>query len=169
MGSLQWYASITRPDLAFGTSNLMGNTSDLRIKHCTMANKLLRKAKGCEPSKIVCVPLDINSLFLELYTDASLANLTDLRSQMGNICFLTDKVNSAKNILEWKSKKIKRVCKSTFSSELLSCSEGLDRILCYNNLLSEIGFKNFLVNCVEKCEGMTLSPHPIECSYGVVK
>ena len=42
LGALQWHANSTRPDLSFGVSKLLGETNSLMVKHCVLANKLLR-------------------------------------------------------------------------------------------------------------------------------
>ena len=44
-------------------------------------------------------------------------------------------------MLDWKSNKIKRVCRSTFGSELLACGEGLDHALFYRKMLNEMDLK----------------------------
>ena len=105
LGALQWHANSTRPDLSFGVSKLLGETKSLEVKHCVLANKLLRKAKGGDPNEIRCKKLT-GDLTLEVYTDASFANLRDMGSQRGCIGFLRDK--DRMNLLEYKSNKIKK-------------------------------------------------------------
>ena len=109
LGALQWHSNSTRPDLAFSISKLLGETKSLQIKHCLLANKLLRKAKANDPNKITCVKLN-GKLALNMYSDASYANLPDLGSQQGTMAFMEDETKR-KNIVEFKSKRIKRVCR----------------------------------------------------------
>ena len=139
LGALQWHANSTRPDLSFGVSRLLGETKSLMNKHCVMANKLLRKAKSCDPNKILCKKL-VGSLTLNVYTDASFANLRDMGSQRGSIGFISDSAERS-NLLEYKSKKIKKVCRSTFAAELLACTAALDHTLSYKSIIEAFGLK----------------------------
>ena len=101
LGALQWHANSTRPDLSFGVSKLLGETKSLEVKHCILANKLLRKAKSGDPNQIVCKKL-VGDLSLVMYTDASFANLRDMGSQRGSMGFLRD-TEGRHNLLEYKS------------------------------------------------------------------
>ena len=47
----------------------------------------------------------------------------------------------AGNIIEYKSKRIKRVCRSTFAAELLACNASVDLALYYRAMLKCFGFK----------------------------
>ena len=146
LGALQWHSNSTRPDLAFSISKLLGETKSLQIKHCLLANKLLRKAKANDPNKITCVKLN-GKLALYVYSDASYANLPDLGSQQGTMAFMEDETKR-KNIVEFKSKRIKRVCRSTFSAELLACNASVDYALCYRSVIKAFGIKDFEVNII---------------------
>ena len=86
LGALQWHANSTRPDLSFGVSRLLGETKSLMNKHCVMANKLLRKAKSCDPNKILCkrYEISVSPSHIDLYRKFTftililLINLCDL-------------------------------------------------------------------------------------------
>ena len=82
-----------------------------------------------KPKPKVCLPManNFNDVY-DVYTDASYANLPDLASQRGTIAFMEDETER-KNIVEFKSKRIKRVCRSTFSAELLACNAAVDYAL----------------------------------------
>ena len=71
------------------------------------------------------VPLDMKSLSLLVFTDASFANNKDLSSQIGFIIVLTDRNQSA-NILYWSSIKCKRVTYSILASKLYRLAHGFD-------------------------------------------
>ena len=71
------------------------------------------------------MPLDINSLSLLVFTDASFANNKDLSSQIGFIIVLMDRNQSA-NILHWSSIKCKRVTRSVLASKLYGLAHGFD-------------------------------------------
>ncbi|KIM99826.1 hypothetical protein OIDMADRAFT_66146, partial [Oidiodendron maius Zn] len=71
------------------------------------------------------IRLDIQSLKLMIFTDASFANNQELFSQIGFVILLADKRNRA-NILHWSSIKCKRVTRSLLASELYAMAHGLD-------------------------------------------
>jgi hypothetical protein len=71
------------------------------------------------------VPLDMSSLSLLVFTDASFANNKDLSSQIGFVIVLIDQNQSA-NILHWSSIKCKRVTRSVLASELYALAYGFD-------------------------------------------
>ena len=71
------------------------------------------------------MPLDINSLSLLVFTDASFANNKDLLSQIGFVIILIDR-NQSVNILYQSSIKYKRVTRSVLASELYRLAHGFD-------------------------------------------
>ena len=71
------------------------------------------------------VKLNINTLQLLAFTDASFANNKDLSSQIGYVLVLSDASNKA-NIIHWSSIKCKRVTRSVLASELYGMTHGFD-------------------------------------------
>jgi hypothetical protein len=71
------------------------------------------------------VPLDMSSLSLLVFINASFANNKDLSSQIGFVIALTDQNQSA-NILHWSSIKCKRVTRSVLASKLYALAHGFD-------------------------------------------
>jgi hypothetical protein len=71
------------------------------------------------------VPLDISSLSLLVFTNASFAINKDLSSQIGFIIALTDR-NQSVNILHWSLIKCKRVTRSVLASKLYALAYGFD-------------------------------------------
>ena len=71
------------------------------------------------------VKLDVNTLQLLVFTDASFANNKDLSSQIGFVLVQVDASNKA-NIVHWSSVKCKRVTRSVLASELYGMAHGFD-------------------------------------------
>jgi hypothetical protein len=71
------------------------------------------------------MPLDISSLSLLVFIDASFANNKDLLSQISFIIILTDRNQSA-NILYWSLIKCKRVTCSILASELYALAHSFN-------------------------------------------
>jgi hypothetical protein len=71
------------------------------------------------------VPLDMSSLSLLVFTDASFVNNKDLSLQIGFIIALIDRNQSA-NVLHWSLIKCKRVTRSILASELYALAHGFN-------------------------------------------
>jgi hypothetical protein len=71
------------------------------------------------------VLLDISSLSLLVFTDASFTNNKDLSLQIGFVIVFTDR-NQSVNILYWSLIKCKRVTRSVLASELYALAHGFD-------------------------------------------
>ena len=71
------------------------------------------------------MPLDMSSLSLLVFTDASFANNKDLLLQIGFVIILTD-WNQSANILHWSLIKCKRVTRSVLASKLYALAYGFD-------------------------------------------
>lgn len=71
------------------------------------------------------VPLDIDSVRIAVFADASFACNSDLTSQLGFVIALADKTNAA-NILHYSSFKSKRVTRSFLSAELFALAHAFD-------------------------------------------
>ena len=141
-GCLQWLGSQARPDVspAISLSNhgLKTTIHDLR----TLA-ETLQHAKDTKEYGMVIqdVPVNKDSVLMT-YTDASWANSAHSTSQMGILITLTtpDVVNKVTKgaILDWRSARSPRVCRSTLASEASAADEGADRSAFINMMLSEI-------------------------------
>ena len=89
-------------------------------------------------NKVIFPKLDVNSLKIVVYTDASFGNLNDGVDSMGAcIVFLTDK-NRKCVPLDWSANKVKRVVKSTIAAETLALANGLDNAIFTRRLISEM-------------------------------
>ncbi|KAI0997137.1 hypothetical protein K3495_g11048 [Podosphaera aphanis] len=83
------------------------------------------------------VPLDINSLQLLVFTDASFAGNKDLSLQIGYVIVMTDKYKNA-NIIHWSSTKCKRITRSVLASELDAMVYGFNTSTTIKSTLSRI-------------------------------
>ena len=92
----------------------------------------MKKARSDQLS-ILYPPLNLNTLSIVVYSDASHGNLPDGGSQGGNIIFLTDGVKSAP--LQWTSQKLKRVVRSTLAAEALALLAACDSAIYLKTLV----------------------------------
>lgn len=82
--------------------------------------------------------MDLESLHLKLYSDASFNNLPDGGSQGGYIIFLCDKFSKSVP-LAWNSTRLKRVTRSILAAETLALTDGCDTAFFIANLITDIG------------------------------
>ena len=80
---------------------------------------------------------NLNEVQIVCFSDASFANLPGSCSQGGYIIFLLGK-NGEYAPLVWKSKKIKRVVKSTLSAETMALLDGVENCYLLKVMLNEI-------------------------------
>lgn len=124
VGQLNWAASITRPDIAFNSCELSTLQSNPSLACLKKANKIVKDVKS-DHLELKFRPLDLASIQLIVYSDASYGNLQDGSSQGGHMIFLSDNVGRCSPI-SWSSKRIKRVARSTLSAEVQAAVEALD-------------------------------------------
>ena len=129
IGQLNWLAGISRPDISFDVCQASTRIEDATVADVIVVNKIVRKIKN-EPSHVLFPCLDLSSVHLKTYTDASLNNLPRGTSEGGTITFLCDSFN------HWSSTKIKHVVRSTLAAETLSLVEGSETAMYLSELTS---------------------------------
>jgi hypothetical protein len=91
----------------------------------TLLNKRLQWLIDNGSRGLTMVKLDLKTLRLFVFTDASFANNKDLSSQIGYVIVLADDKDNA-NVIHWSSTKCKRVTRSVLASELYAMVAGFD-------------------------------------------
>ena len=89
VGSLQFLASNSRPDLAAGTSLIQG--SNLTPQNLSAAYKLIDYAKETSHDGIRIRAFDLSKRLFVGYGDSSWANADNLRTQIGTLIVITTK------------------------------------------------------------------------------
>lgn len=89
-------------------------------------NSTVKRLQGTSNWCLKFAPLQKDTLHLRVYTDASFAGNDDLSSQLGFIILLCDSSNRA-HILEYSSRKSKRVVRSILGGEVYAFADGFDR------------------------------------------
>ena len=137
VGKLNWIASQSHPDIAFGVCMLSSTMKNPKIENVLAANKLLRKVKE-QPLRINFPNLsDLGNIQLICFSDASLANLPSGRTSGGYIVF-TAIPDGACCPIVWKSHTLKRVVRSTLASETSAMIDALDSAFFVAKILTEI-------------------------------
>lgn len=138
VGSLQYAAVNTRPDLSSRLSLHQSSINNAKIENLQEANKLLHEAKKHHDVTITIKPIPYKDFRFMAFSDASFAMHKRPDSHAGLIIVGTQKLIT-KNMqcdispISWGSKKIQKVVTSTLSAETTSLASALDQ-LCWLRL-----------------------------------
>ena len=83
----------------------------------------------------------MSNLKLVIYADAAHGNLVNGASQEGYLIFLVGE-NRKCILLNWQSKRIRRVVRSSLAAETLALSDAVDNGVYLTKMLSELLFNN---------------------------
>jgi Reverse transcriptase (RNA-dependent DNA polymerase). len=133
VGSLLYLAKGTRPDIAYPVGVLSRYVNDVGPTHVTAAKRILRYLAGTKNMGITFSPKA--NPHLEVYSDASYAEVGDRKSTSGNIYFLNG------GPIDWFSKKQSTVSLSTTEAEYVALAVAAADCLYYRQFLQELGFQ----------------------------
>jgi hypothetical protein len=119
-----YIATVCQPEAAFDLA-FAAQTTDPQKDDIKLLNKRIQWQMDNLTRGLTFIPLDVHSLNLIVFTDASFANNKDFSSQIGFVIVLTDR-NRTANIIHWSSIKCKRVTRSVLASELYALAHGFD-------------------------------------------
>ena len=141
-GCLQWLAGQCRPDVA-STVSLCSKGTNSTYKELQTLYEAVQHLHNTSDVGIHMWPVPLNDHTLIVsYSDSSWANAAGSASQHGNILLLADpKVVDTTGpglLLDWKSSRSARVCRSTLAAEASACDTGIDRASFMAHLISEI-------------------------------
>jgi hypothetical protein len=131
IGSLQYAASNTRPDLACRLSLLQARITCATVSDLLTGNKLLDDAKRFSQTTIRIQSLPAHKIRFLSFSDAAFATREKAHSQKGCLILATtNEIELTRSTpvspLVWFSKKINRVVSSTLASETFALSGALD-------------------------------------------
>ncbi|CAE7884699.1 RE1 [Symbiodinium microadriaticum] len=143
-GQLAWVANHSRPDQTFLASYLQGIQDKALVSHLDLYNKAVREMKARKVS-LRFPPVPVDRWRLLAITDAGWGVRANGESQGGLLLCLCDKdVLEQKPgktwIIEWSSKKLRRVVRSSTAAETLAAQNGLDSIEFAQAFLQEVLF-----------------------------
>ena len=142
VGKLLWVCGQTRPDISFEVGQLATNIKNSDETSMKIVNKLFTNMKQNECKLIYKKLGNDNDLRIVVYSDAAHGNLSNGGSQGGYIIFLCGHENNCVP-LNWQSKRIRRVVRSSLAAETLALSDALDDAVYMMKLFSEIMFNNY--------------------------
>ena len=160
-GQLMWLANQSRPDVAFDACYLSNSIAKAKVAEITRANKAIRKVQMENNNLLFNQVENIESSTLKVFADASFKSLPGGASQGGFIILLADKQGNVCP-LQWKSKKIKRVVKSTLAAECLALQEASETAFYLKTILAEIlgvGVEQIKIECYTDNKSLKESLH----------
>ena len=131
-----YIASMCQPeasfDLSFAAQCINPMEDDTKLLNQRLKWQINNSKRGLK-----FVPLDLSSIQLVVFTDASFAGNRDFSSQIGFVTILMDN-NNNDNIIHWSSIKCKRVTRSVLASELYAMAYGFDSGTAIKSTISKI-------------------------------
>ena len=131
-----YVASVCQPEASFALS-VAAQAVDPTYEDHKALNKCLDWQIANPKRGLKFVQLNINTLQLIVFTDASFANNKDLSLQMGYVIILANATKKA-NVIYWSSVKCKRVIRSVLASELYGMTHGFDISVALKSTIDNI-------------------------------
>ena len=133
IGSLQYAATNTRPDLCSRLSWLQSQINKAKVSTLIEANRTLHEAKQYSNVKIHIQNIPLENLRFVAFSDASFASEKCIDSHQGMVIMSADKCIgenrcSPVNPIAWHSRKIQRVAVSTLSAEAMALAGSVDML-----------------------------------------
>ena len=102
LGKIKWVAGMLRPEIGYHVCKISTRVKNATIADIFIINKVIKFIKST-PSHITILVMNLESLQLLLYSDASFNNLPDRGSQGRYIVFLCNKFSNSAPIA-WNSR-----------------------------------------------------------------
>ena len=133
IGSLQYAAVNTRPDISSRLSFLQSEINQATVATLIQGNQVLHEAKRHKDTTIRIQPIPMDKIRFLAFSDASFASKKQPESHTGTIIMTTHEDIGKNhmcpvNPISWGCKKIQRVVTSTLSAETTSLSTTLDQL-----------------------------------------
>ena len=141
-GCLQWLSTQTRPELS-ATNSLANKGDKTTVGDLKSLYQALEFARSTKNDGIVVEDVALNrGSVIVTYSDTSWANAELCRSQLGVLVLLTSPNALQKTtpaaVLDWRSGRSTRVCRSTSAAEASAADEGCDRGCYLNMFIAEL-------------------------------
>lgn len=135
IGKLNWLACMTRPEISFTVSDISSRITSATISDVKLTNKTIKFLKTTK-GYIKIPRIELSSLKLMVYADASFNNLGNGHSQGGHIVLIADSKGNC-SAISWSSNRLRRVVRSTLAAETLSFADGADSAFYLSKMMKD--------------------------------
>ena len=145
IGSINFAATITRPDIAFACSSLSQYLTNPSVKHAELADRVISYLASTRDWAIEYNGQENGTL--QIYSDAAFADNTDRRSSQGYLFTLFG------GPIDWKASKQASVTTSSTEAELYALSATTRESIWWKRMLNAIQFaiqETITVHCDNK-------------------
>ena len=139
VGKIGWIANTSRPDVSYDSLMLSTKLGEATLSDMRQAIKIAKKLK-CDTTCMKFTDLGpMSEWSLLAHGDAGFKNLPDnVSSCAGHVTLLCNENKNTACVLNWKSKKLRRVVSSSTAAEALSANEALDDAVYLKSFLMEM-------------------------------
>ena len=128
----------SRPDICAAISMTAQITAaSFNAEKITVLNKVIKHLQKTADNALLYKKLDVDSIAINAYADASFSNNSDLTSQLGFIVVLKDK-HYQSNIIHFTSYKSRRVVRSILGGEVYAFSDAFDWAFTFRHDLEKL-------------------------------
>ena len=135
VGSIQYIASVTRPDLSYAAHALAKHMACSAEEHWPAVQHVLRYLQFTKNLGITFNGSDDGSRLVEAYSDADFANSADLRSVSGMV------IRVYGNTVAWRSKRQDTIAGDTTEAEIIAMTSAAKSLMWLKYLLVDLHFR----------------------------
>ena len=139
VGRIDYVTNSSRPDLAYDYLVLSMKLGNATVRDMRLACRTIKRVK-CDGTQMKFVQLGpMKDWTLYGFGDAGFKSLPDKTSSCGGqVILLCNKERGLACVLDWKTKKLKRVVSSSTAAEALAANDTLDMLVYLHSVLSEL-------------------------------
>ena len=139
VGRIGYISNSTRPDLAYDNMILSMKLGNATVRDMRLACRTVKRIK-CDGTQMKFVDLGpMKEWSLYGFGDAGYKSLPDKTSSCGGqVILLCNKKRGIACVLDWKTKKLKRVVPSSTAAEALAANDTLDMLVYLHSILTEL-------------------------------
>jgi hypothetical protein len=150
IGSLNYAAMVTRPDIAYATNELGRFNAAAKQYHLQAAKHVLRYLRGTVNLGLEFKKHQTQFPQMEVYTDASWANdLETRRSTSG----LLVKFNG--NVISWATKKQRTVARSSTEAEYVAAADATSEAIWLKSWVREVLGERIAISLIVLCDNQS--------------
>ena len=148
------WLSHSRPDVCCAVNRAAQVTQETFAKrHIEELYKAVLRVRSSMDLFLRYEPLDISTLHIRAYVDASFATNDDHSSQLGYVILLCDAMDRC-HFLDFASKKCKRVVRSIMAGEIYAFAEGFDYAYAIKHTLEKVYGQNIPITLLTDSKQM---------------